>query len=251
MLKCKNLLKIRRIFNQKGFSLVELMVVVAIIGILASIAVPNYQRFQRKARQSEAKTALGGMFTAQKVFNTEWGFGTTDLNQMGFDLEAGSQPVYNTGWIDDEARGDWNAANSGGTNYGRFRGPRAPSATTDINANTGEQLNNPATMQVDVTSGFPGGSCSCGCNLAAGNTCAGTYTVGTGCPSTGSCGASTYTAFGTDVKAVPGGGTDDAYNAITFVIGSIGGLSGSTAVADADAWVINNEKQLTNTQDGL
>jgi type IV pilus assembly protein PilA len=51
--------------NEKGFTLIELMIVVAIIGILAAIAIPNFLRFQAKSKQSEAKTNLGGIFTAE------------------------------------------------------------------------------------------------------------------------------------------------------------------------------------------
>ncbi|WP_414645174.1 type IV pilin protein, partial [Candidatus Deferrimicrobium sp.] len=50
--------------GKKGFTLIELMIVVAIIGILAAIAIPNFLRFQAKSKQSEAKTNLGGIFTA-------------------------------------------------------------------------------------------------------------------------------------------------------------------------------------------
>ena len=53
--------------GKKGFTLIELMIVVAIIGILAAIAIPNFLRFQAKSKQSEAKTNLGGIFTAEIV----------------------------------------------------------------------------------------------------------------------------------------------------------------------------------------
>lgn len=39
--------------NQEGFTLIELMIVVGIIGILVAIAAPNFSRYQSKARQSE------------------------------------------------------------------------------------------------------------------------------------------------------------------------------------------------------
>ena len=58
--------------NNKGFSLVELMVVVAIIGILAAIAIPNFQRFTAKSKQAEAKASLSALYSTERAFNSEW-----------------------------------------------------------------------------------------------------------------------------------------------------------------------------------
>jgi type IV pilus assembly protein PilA len=52
--------------KQRGFTLIELMIVVAIIGILAAIAIPNFNRFQNKAKQSEAKTNLKALYIGAK-----------------------------------------------------------------------------------------------------------------------------------------------------------------------------------------
>ena len=54
--------------NKKGFTLIELMIVVAIIGILAAIAIPNFLKFQAKSKQSEAKTNLKGVYTAETSY---------------------------------------------------------------------------------------------------------------------------------------------------------------------------------------
>ncbi len=54
--------------SQKGFSLVELMIVVGIIGILAALAVPRFTAFQAKARQAEAKTNLTQIYTLQESY---------------------------------------------------------------------------------------------------------------------------------------------------------------------------------------
>lgn len=76
-------MKKTNLIQNQGFSLVELMVVVAIIGILASVAVPQYARFQAKARQSEAKVLLASVVTAEKGFFVEANGYTGCLNAIG------------------------------------------------------------------------------------------------------------------------------------------------------------------------
>ncbi len=51
-----------------GFSLLELMVVVAILGVLATVAVPRFNIFRARSRQAEAKSSLGVIFTLQESF---------------------------------------------------------------------------------------------------------------------------------------------------------------------------------------
>lgn len=59
--------------TQRGFTLIELMVTVAILGILASIAISSFMQYQARARQSEAKVNLGGIYLGQVVYFTELG----------------------------------------------------------------------------------------------------------------------------------------------------------------------------------
>jgi type IV pilus assembly protein PilA len=64
---------LKQLKGQKGFTLIELMIVVAIIGILAAIAIPNFLQYQMKSRQSEAKTNLQAIKTSEVSFQSERG----------------------------------------------------------------------------------------------------------------------------------------------------------------------------------
>ena len=81
---------IKRIY--RGFTLIELMIVVAIIGILAAIAIPNFIKFQTRARQSEAKANLKGVFTSKKAnYSDQLTYG---CYACGFVPEKGNRYTY-------------------------------------------------------------------------------------------------------------------------------------------------------------
>jgi type IV pilus assembly protein PilA len=101
--------------NQKGFSLIELMIVVAIIGILSAIAIPNYQKFQAKAKTSEAKSQLSALYTTEKSFFAEYSGYSTRLNAIGYAPDGTTR--YTVGFFTD--------AGSFGTN--------APAGTANCN----------------------------------------------------------------------------------------------------------------------
>jgi type IV pilus assembly protein PilA len=89
----KNLKKLA----QAGFTLVELMVVVAIIGILATLALPQYSKFQNKARQAEARIGLGAAGSILKAHQALENSYTYCLKNIGFDITAGRR-YYSIGF---------------------------------------------------------------------------------------------------------------------------------------------------------
>ena len=62
------LTKLNKMKNQKGFTLIELMIVIAIIGILAAIAIPQFSAYRKRAYNSAAQSDLKNFTTAQEAY---------------------------------------------------------------------------------------------------------------------------------------------------------------------------------------
>jgi Tfp pilus assembly protein PilE len=72
------------------------MIVVAIIAILASIAIPNFMMFQNKSRQSEARILLTGVYASEVSYFAEHSIYAASFEQISF--RPASEPKYYTNW---------------------------------------------------------------------------------------------------------------------------------------------------------
>ena len=89
---CMTLPSIRKRFH--GFSLMEVMIVVVIIGILAALAYPNLEKYLKRARQTEAKTNLSAIYTAQKIYFSLHQSYADDIKKLDLSLVQGDPYTF-------------------------------------------------------------------------------------------------------------------------------------------------------------
>ncbi|MDD5020697.1 MAG: prepilin-type N-terminal cleavage/methylation domain-containing protein [Endomicrobiaceae bacterium] len=82
--------------SMKGFTLVELVIVIVIVGILSVVAVPVYKGYTKKAMATEGKALLGAINTSQKVYFAEWANFATGAQSAALDVDAGTNKYFTT-----------------------------------------------------------------------------------------------------------------------------------------------------------
>ena len=81
----------RHLRNSKGFTLIELMIVVVIIGILAALAIPRFTQASARAKEKEADGILKQIYTLENAYyanNGVWAAASSDLQTVGWDANT-------------------------------------------------------------------------------------------------------------------------------------------------------------------
>jgi type IV pilus assembly protein PilA len=116
--------------NPKGFSLIELLIVVAIILIIAAIAIPNLLRSKIAANQASAVGSLRTLVTSEITYSSTYSVGfTTSLGQLGPPASGGTASATNADLIDEVLAGGLGSSATSSSKSG-YAFVYAPSGST-------------------------------------------------------------------------------------------------------------------------
>lgn len=227
-----------RPLGRKGFTLVELLIVVAIIGVLSTVGVPTFRRMIQKSKKSEAKVNLGGFYTAQNAFLSEYGAYGNNVAKMGFEVDGDvTQLTYVVGFMNANCHPEVSAA--GG-------------AITPVPGVSGAGV-----IGTAIQSAFPAYYTAAGATSAVGRLDLFISAVSPPPYNVHTAGAQQRYCFGNGVVAAatvdPGAaGTPNTFRAVAAGVIAPGvdktlpGLN-----TDPDIWTIDHGRLLVNNQDGI
>ena len=87
----------KSIQNETAFTVIELVVTLALLGILTTIVSINFLKYAARARQAEAKLCLSGIYAAEKTFFPEYSTYSACLAELGY-IPEGNKRYYSTGF---------------------------------------------------------------------------------------------------------------------------------------------------------
>ena len=234
----KQFFKKKNLFgNQFGFSLIEIMIVVSIIGLLTIVAIPGYQKYKYKAIQNEAKTTLANLYTTERVFILNYGYGAENFYQLGFHPKGDFN--YNVGFNYPGANKHHPLSQTKRANLPSYnppyRGPLVPSLP--VGRENISAIYNYCKVPFDHRGKRPNDDCF----LINGRYGAGktgrNYNIQI--PETVS-GSDLGQATSRNVSV-----KNNGYRDVEFMIGA------STKLSSQDIWIMTDSKKLINTKSGL
>lgn len=127
--------------KEEGFTLVELMVVVAIVGILSAVAIPNFKKYQAKSKTTEARLQLASIYSAEIAIQSDYDSFATCLTDAGYSIPANN--YYAVGFAAANATANGTVTANGGTCASTYAYPGA------ANRKVGNQVASIANLAAD------------------------------------------------------------------------------------------------------